>query len=187
MGAGSGLTGKLVEMKGMGGEVSSVVCKTRTLPFIGQPPRTAMGHPTNVTLNHRKADLEKEEYFAQCSNTKKKKKKVTNTILPEKTGLSRLFEALEANEWAATANADDDVDFDGSSGSPDLLFGAELDSNEDELGAALLDETPPKGDEQKGEDGGEGEGDRQVFELERMMIRMQAVKGKSSIPFTSFA
>lgn len=107
--------------------------------------------------------------------------------MPEKTGLSRLFEALEANEWAATANADDDVDFDGSNGSPDLLFGAELDSNEDELGAALLDETPSKGDEQEGEDGGEGEGDRQVLELDRMMIRMQAVKGKSSIPFTSFA
>lgn len=117
--------------------------------------------------------------------------------MPEKTGLSRLFEALEANEWAATVNADDDVDFDGSSGSPDLLFGAELDSNEDELGAALLDEPLSKGDEQKGEDGGEGEGegegegDRQVLELERMMIRLQAVKGKSSqshpIPFTSFA
>lgn len=113
-----------------------------------------------------------------------KKKKVTNILLPEKTGLSRLFEALEANEWAATATAtaEDDGDFDGSSGSPDLLFGAELDSNEDELGAALLDESPPKGDEQKAEDGGEGEGDRQVLELERMMIRMQAVKGKSSIP-----
>lgn len=35
--------GKLVEKRGMGGEVSSVVCKTRTLPFIGKPPRTAMG------------------------------------------------------------------------------------------------------------------------------------------------
>lgn len=45
--------GKLVEKRGMGGEVSSVVCKTRTLPFIGQPPRTAMGDPINVTFNHR--------------------------------------------------------------------------------------------------------------------------------------
>lgn len=105
--------------------------------------------------------------------------------MPENTGLSRLFEALEANEWAAAATAEDDGDFDSSSGSPNLLFGAELDSNEDELGAALLDESPPKGHEQKAEDGGEGEGDRQVLELERMMIRMQAVKGKSTIPFSS--
>lgn len=65
--------GKLVEMRGMGGEVSSVVCKTLTLPFIGQPPTTAMGDPINVTFTHRKADLEKEEYFAQRSNTKIKK------------------------------------------------------------------------------------------------------------------
>ena len=118
---------------------------------------------------------------------KKKNTNVTNTLLPEKTGLARLFEALEANEWAATATAtadddgDGDGDFDGSSGSPDLLFGVELDSNEDELGAALLDEFPPKGKEQKAEDGGEDEGDRQVLELERMMTRMQAVKGKPSI------
>lgn len=117
----------------------------------------------------------------------KYRKNVTNTLLPEKTGLSRLYEALEANEWAATATADDDIDFDGSSGSSDFLFGAELDSNEYELGAALLDEPPSKGDEQKGEDGGEGEDDTQVMELERMMIRIQAVKGKSSIPLTSSA
>lgn len=103
----------------------------------------------------------------------------------EKTGLSRLFEALEANEWAAIATAEDDTAFDGSSGGSDLLFGVELDSNEDQLGAALLDEPPPN-EEQKVRDGGEGEGDRQVLELEKMMIRMQAVKGRSSIPFTSF-
>lgn len=109
-----------------------------------------------------------------------------NTLVPEKTGLSRLAEALEANEWAATATSTADDDFDGSSGGSDLLFGAELDSNEDELGTALLDEPSPRGEEQKGKDGGEAEGDRQVLELERMMIRMQAVKGKSSVPFISF-
>lgn len=107
--------------------------------------------------------------------------------MPGKIGLSRLFEALEANEWAATAAADDDIDFDGSSGDSDLLFGVGLDSIDDELGAALLDEPSLEGEEQKERDGGEGEGDRQVLELERMMIRMQAVRGKSSIPFTTSA
>lgn len=102
--------------------------------------------------------------------------------MPEKTGLPRLLEALEANEWAATATAHDDIDFEGSSGGSDLLFGAELDWNEDELGAALLDEPPQKCEEGEEMGGGKGEDDRQVLELERMMIRMQAVKGKSSIP-----
>lgn len=60
-----------------------------------------------------------------------------------------------------------------------------MDSNEDELGAALLDEPPQKGEGEREMDGGEGEGDRQVLELERMMIRMRAVKGKSSSPFAS--
>ncbi|MCJ1343733.1 hypothetical protein MMC31_001929 [Peltigera leucophlebia] len=94
----------------------------------------------------------------------------------EKTGLPRLLEALEANEWAATATAHDDIDFEGSSGGSDLLFGAELDWNEDELGAALLDEPPQKCEEGEEMGGGKGEDDRQVLELERMMIRMQAVK-----------
>lgn len=107
--------------------------------------------------------------------------------MPGKTGLSRLFEALEANEWAATAAADDDIDFDGSSGDSDLLFGVGLDSIDDELGAALLDEPSLAGEEQKERNGGEGEGDRQVLELERMMTRMQDVKGKSRIPFTASA
>lgn len=105
--------------------------------------------------------------------------------MPEKTGLPRLLEALEGNEWAATATADDDIDFEGSSAGSDLLFGAELDSNEDELSAALLDEPRQKGEEGEKMDGGEGGGDRQVLELERMMSRMQAVKGKSNIPFAS--
>lgn len=106
--------------------------------------------------------------------------------MPEKTGLPRLLEALEGNEWAATATADDDdIDFEGSSAGSDLLFGAELDSNEDELSAALLDEPRQKGEEEEKMDGGEGGGDRQVLELERMMSRMQAVKGKSNIPFAS--
>lgn len=110
-----------------------------------------------------------------------------NPLLPEKTGLPRLLEALEGNEWAATATAtaDDDIDFEGSSAGSDLLFGAELDSNEDELSAALLDEPRQKGEEEEKMDGGEGGGDRQVLELERMMSRMQAVKGKSKIPFAS--
>lgn len=145
-----------------------------------------MGDPINVTFNHKigrgRLGEKNDILLSVQTQQKEKRKKVTNILLPEKTGLSRLFEALEANEWAATATAtaEDDGDFDGSSGSPDLLFGAELDSNEDELGAALLlDESLPKGDgQQKAEDGGEGEGDRQVLELERMMIRMQAVKGK---------
>lgn len=103
----------------------------------------------------------------------------------EKTGLPRLLEALEGNEWAAAATADDDFDFEDSSTGSDLLFGAELDSNEDELSAALLDEPRQKGEEGKKIDGSEGRGDRQVLELERMMSRMQAVKGKSRIPFAS--
>ena len=106
-------------------------------------------------------------------------------LLPEKTGLPRLLEALEGNEWAATETADDDIDFEGSSAGSDLLFGAELDSNEDELSAALLDEPRQKGEEERKMDGGEAGSDRQVLELERMMSRMQAVKGKSNIPFAS--
>lgn len=102
----------------------------------------------------------------------------------EKTGLPRLLEALEANEWAATATADDDIDFDGSSGGSHL-FGVELDSNEDGLGVALLDDPHQQGKEEKWRDGGEGEDDRPVLELDRMMIRMQALKGKSSIPLSS--
>lgn len=118
-----------------------------------------------------------------CSGWKRRNNGVNNR-LPEKIGLPRLFEALETNEWAATATAHDGMDSEGSSGGSDLLFGAELASNEDELGAAFL-EPPQKGEEVKEVDEGEGGGDRQVLELERMMIRMQAVKGTSSIPFAS--
>lgn len=54
MGAGSGLMGKLVKLRGMGGEVSSVVCKnTQRSPFIGQPAsegQHAMRDPINVAF-----------------------------------------------------------------------------------------------------------------------------------------
>ncbi len=105
--------------------------------------------------------------------------------MTEKTGLPRLLEALEANEWSSTAEPHDSGDSSGDSEFNDPLFSAGLDSDVrsvdfdvPELRTALIDkQKAERGEEQKdGERGGE-DGDAQVRELESMMMKMQAVKG----------
>ena len=88
---------------------------------------------------------------------------------PEKTGIPRLLEALEANEWdSGEAGADADALSD-ELGLEDG-FGAEAAQMEREMMGLKM--------AVQGEEGVEGEegGDEEVQGLENMMLKMQAIK-----------
>lgn len=112
----------------------------------------------------------------------------------EKIGLPRLLEALEANDWSADLNSDpnnDDLEIDSDFDS--ILDTIEISETglgrpkssatqpqELDLRAGLLEVQQTFQTEEDGQGEGEGEGaDSQVQELEAMMLKMQAVKGKS--------
>ena len=111
----------------------------------------------------------------------------------EKTGLPRLLEALEANDWSpdhdGDPNNDDrdiDSDFDSfldtieesEAGLGNSKFGV-TQSQEPNVRTSLLEEQQTSQIEQDEHREGEGEGEEsQVQELEAMVLKMQAVKGK---------
>ena len=111
----------------------------------------------------------------------------------EKTGLPRLLEALEANDWSVDPNSDlnnDDLDTDSDL---DSILGT-IEISEAGLGRPKSRATQPRElDLQAGllevqqtfqtEENEQGDGEREgadspVQELEAMMLKMQAVKGK---------
>lgn len=111
----------------------------------------------------------------------------------EKTGLPRLLEALEANDWSPDQDGDpnnDDRDIDSDfdsfldtieeseAGLGNSKSGVTL-SQEPNVRASLLEEQQTSQIEQDEHGEGEGEGEEsQVQELEAMVLKMQAVKGK---------
>jgi len=123
------------------------------------------------------------------------KEAVQELILIEPTGIERLREALEANDWEAPDpldsadlddfDMDDESDIDGSIG-----FGiprAELE--EDMFGmqraiyAGMASAADEEEEEEEEEEDGGGEGDadeEEVEKLQTLMLRMQAVRGKYS-------
>ena len=111
----------------------------------------------------------------------------------EKFGLPRLLEALEANDWSADLNTDPnhddletDSDFDSILGTIEISEAGLSRSKstatqprEQDLQAGLLEVQQTFQTEENGLGEGEREGaESQVQELEAMMLKMQAVKGK---------
>lgn len=95
--------------------------------------------------------------------------------LVEKVGMERLKEALEANDWEASAELDDlgfeDFEDDGED-TESLGFGAE--AAELEMEMVGMKQAIHGGTQDKEEDGGR---DEDVEQLQAMMLRLQAVKG----------
>lgn len=104
------------------------------------------------------------------------------TRYSEKTGIPRLREALEANDWAGD---DDELDLDGlgiDSDDEDGGFSAEATELEMEMFGmkrAIL-EGGDVGEEFRKNDDEEGDEDR-VDDLEGLMMRMQGIKGRPFI------
>ena len=96
----------------------------------------------------------------------------------EKTGIPRLLEALEANEWESSSGAlNTELDVDGlpdELGMEDDGFGAEAAQVEREMVGLKM---AVQGEEGVGSDHEEGDGgDEEVQELENMILKMQAIK-----------
>lgn len=107
--------------------------------------------------------------------------------MTENTGLARLLEALEANDWSNGEPNNDDLDSDSDLDSildtienPEIGSGT-AQSHDPDLRIGLLEgqQTSKAATYGQGEgDEEEGGADAQVQELEAMMLKMQAVRGK---------
>lgn len=101
----------------------------------------------------------------------------------EKTGLARLKEALEANEWSIDDEGEEGFDVEEELGlglEEEEGFGVELGGEGKEVEGEMREPILGSGRDQEDnlkEGTGEG-GDEEVRQLERMMLKMQAVKGK---------
>lgn len=109
-------------------------------------------------------------------------------------GLERLKEALEANEWASSGTGTDsasELEFGDEAKFGFGLEAAEMESEVRDLKAAVHgshekqpSETAPErqlvGDKsERGDEGAGSDGNNtQIEELEKMMLKMQAIKGK---------
>lgn len=103
-------------------------------------------------------------------------------VFPEPVGIARIKEALEANEWAA--DEEPDVDALGLYDDDDEGFEGTFAAEEAEIGMEIMGmKTAVNGGDTVREalGGEEDDGAEQVEELERMMLKMQAIRGAWSL------
>lgn len=108
------------------------------------------------------------------------------TPLPELLGVARLKEALEANDWDGADDAEGGVDVDDFEAGDEEVddegsIGFGIDPAEMEEEMAGMKQAIYGGGAMGADDEIEDEetGDREIQQLQAMMLKMQAVRGKS--------
>ena len=100
-------------------------------------------------------------------------------------GVERLKEALEANDWNGGDEFGGDIDLEDLEEGDDeaegsIGFGIETAELEAEMGGMKQAIYGRGGADEEGEDIDEEDGDKEVEQLQAMMLKMQAVRGNST-------
>jgi hypothetical protein len=104
--------------------------------------------------------------------------------VPEFVGVERLKEALETNEWDGNDDVGGEVDLDeleaddDEKGEGSLGFGIDPTEMEEEM-SGMKQAIYGGWDGEEDEIGDEAAGDKEIEQLQAMMLKMQAVRGKS--------